>query len=336
MVVGVKLEAIQFLVRRKYPNAPEIMPAPRPPMSGDHVGGLAAFKAEQERRKSEAQKYAVELSQLPAKEFQALYNLETKNFHEEVRAKKENQENSQFFNRPSAKADFDHWSRAAHWTLEEAVALSFGRNPEIVNWASIGRWRAESSFVLLYDRLLDLARRAVPWQQLFDPVAPGIFIGWVRRNEIAFPQELEDAVRSRGNHIINWKQNYDELQISYEKVCAQLLKTQSDDLELIQNVAAVRDQAITQVEELRKSIATGMSKETSATREISTRERDSLLKMVIGMAVKGYGYSPFVKRSDRVTEIASDLENAGVPLDADTVRKWLKAGAELLPAPTDE
>jgi len=112
--------------------------------------------------------------------------------------------------------------------------FSFGRNPEIANWASIGRWRAESSFVLHYARLLDLARRAVPWQQLFDPVAPGIFIGWVRRNEIAFPQELEDAARSRGNHIINWKQNYDELQISYEKVCAQLLKTQSDDLELIQ------------------------------------------------------------------------------------------------------
>jgi hypothetical protein len=171
--VPVQLEAIQFLVRRKYPNSPEIKPAPRPPMSGDHVGGLAAFNAEQERRKSEAQKYAVELSQLPAKEFQALYNLEAKNFREEVPAKKENQENSQFFNRPSAKADFDHWSRAAHWTLEEAVALSFGKNPEIVNWASIGRWRAESSFVLQYARILDLARRAVPWQQLVDPVAPG-------------------------------------------------------------------------------------------------------------------------------------------------------------------
>jgi hypothetical protein len=312
------------------------MPAPRPPMSGDHVGGLAAFKAEQERRKSEAQKYVVELSQLPAKEFQTLYNLETKNFREEVLAKKENQENSHFFNRPSAKADFDHWSRAAHWTLEEAVALSFGRNPEIVNWASIGRWQAESSFVFQYARLLDLARRALPWQQLFDPVAPGIFIGWVRRNEIAFPQELEDAVRSRGNHIINWKQNYDDLMILYEKASADLIKTRHDDRELIQKVAAARDEAITQLVEPRNSAAIETSKQTCAVREISTREKDSLLKMVIGMAVKGYGYSPFVKRSDRVAEIASDLENVGVPLDADTVRKWLKAGAELLPAPTDE
>ncbi|MFZ2109972.1 MAG: hypothetical protein WAV18_32130 [Roseiarcus sp.] len=84
----VQLEAIQFHVRRKYPNSPEIKPAPRPPISGDRVGGLAAFNAGQERRKSEAQKYAVELSQLPAKEFQALYNLETKNFREEVLAKK--------------------------------------------------------------------------------------------------------------------------------------------------------------------------------------------------------------------------------------------------------
>jgi hypothetical protein len=100
--------------------------------------------------------------------------------------------------------------------------------------------------------------------------------------------------------------------------------------------SAARDEAITQLAELRKSTATETTKQTCAVREISTRERDSLLKMVIGMAVKGYGYNPLVKRSEQVTEIASDLEKVGVPLDADTVRKWLKAGAELLPAPTDE
>ena len=72
--------------------------------------------------------------------------------------------------------------------------------------------------MLQYARLLDLARRAVPWRQLFDPVSPGIFIGWVRRNEIAFPQELEDAVRSRGNHIIDWKRSHDELMKMYEEL----------------------------------------------------------------------------------------------------------------------
>jgi len=55
------------------------------------------------------------------------------------------------------------------------------------------------------------------------------------------------------------------------------------------------------------------------------------LKVVIGMAVGGYSYDPKVGRSDRHTEIAGDLERAGVPLDVDTVRKWLREAAELLP-----
>jgi hypothetical protein len=103
-------------------------------MSGDYVAGLSAFTAEQERRKSDSHKYTVELSQMPGAEFQALYDTEMKRFCEEELAKKQAQENSRFFNGSGAKADFDHWSRAAHWTLEEAVALSFGGNPEIVNW----------------------------------------------------------------------------------------------------------------------------------------------------------------------------------------------------------
>jgi hypothetical protein len=55
------------------------------------------------------------------------------------------------------------------------------------------------------------------------------------------------------------------------------------------------------------------------------------LKVVIGMAVGGYSYDPKAGRSDRPTEIAGDLERAGVPLDVDTVRKWLRESAELLP-----
>jgi len=49
------------------------------------------------------------------------------------------------------------------------------------------------------------------------------------------------------------------------------------------------------------------------------------------MAVAAYAYDSKAGRSDRPTEIAGDLERAGVPLDVDTVRKWLREAAELLP-----
>ena len=43
----------------------------------------------------------------------------------------------QFFNQPRAAADFDYWSKMTHWTLDEAIALSFGKAPEVVNEKSL-------------------------------------------------------------------------------------------------------------------------------------------------------------------------------------------------------
>lgn len=57
----------------------------------------------------------------------------------------------------------------------------------------------------------------------------------------------------------------------------------------------------------------------------------SLLKLVITMAVVGYKYAPNSKRNEAVGEIVKDAESLGLKIDADTVRKWLRRGAELLP-----
>jgi len=58
------------------------------------------------------------------------------------------------------------------------------------------------------------------------------------------------------------------------------------------------------------------------------------LKLVIGMAVRGYKYQPGSSRSDATGDIANDLEHLGIALDADTIRKYLRDGAALLP-PSD-
>ena len=62
-----------------------------------------------------------------------------------------------------------------------------------------------------------------------------------------------------------------------------------------------------------------------------TKEKETLLKMVIGMAVKGYAYDPKQRRSNTVSEIQSDLDLLGIRLDKDTIRKWLKEATNFLP-----
>lgn len=64
---------------------------------------------------------------------------------------------------------------------------------------------------------------------------------------------------------------------------------------------------------------------------LSTKERESLLKLVIGMAVEQYQYDPRSARNEATAHIASDLEINGVPLDRDTILKWLREASQLLP-----
>lgn len=67
-----------------------------------------------------------------------------------------------------------------------------------------------------------------------------------------------------------------------------------------------------------------------------TSERDTLLKLIIGMAIKGYNHDPAASKSTAPREIADDLSELGMPITDDTVRKYLKlaTGTVLPPKPS--
>lgn len=62
--------------------------------------------------------------------------------------------------------------------------------------------------------------------------------------------------------------------------------------------------------------------------ELLATERDSLLKLVIGMAIDGYGFDPSAAKSPIPKQISDALQSRGLQLTDDTVRKWLKEAAE--------
>lgn len=66
---------------------------------------------------------------------------------------------------------------------------------------------------------------------------------------------------------------------------------------------------------------------------VSTTERNTMLKLVIGMAMRGYGYDPGAARSDAPKSIADDLEALEISVTDDTIRKYLKEAVNtVLPA----
>ena len=71
---------------------------------------------------------------------------------------------------------------------------------------------------------------------------------------------------------------------------------------------------------------------------LMTKERASLLKLVIGMAMGPcYEFNPRAKRNEATAAIEEDLDRLGIHLDQVTILKWLNTAAEqVLPADFDE
>lgn len=72
--------------------------------------------------------------ELPEEEVNARVADEERKRNAELLAKVEQDDRDRPFNLPHGSADFDYWSKAAHWTLDEALGLSFGKAPERVTW----------------------------------------------------------------------------------------------------------------------------------------------------------------------------------------------------------
>ncbi len=63
---------------------------------------------------------------------------------------------------------------------------------------------------------------------------------------------------------------------------------------------------------------------------LAPRERDTLLKIILGMAMGGYGYDPAASKSSTVKEIHDDLALRGIVLDPDTIRNKLRDAVNLI------
>ena len=283
-----EIDYISYLVTRKFPNLDPASPNNSKP-----------------RELSET--YRKHLSTLTNLELKKLYNAELINQYLE-------EDQGQFFNALDARADFEYWSKMTYWTLEEAIALSFGKNPQIVSGTSLITVAAyKSPFIQEFNKTRELALRAVKWNKLYDPVMPAIFISWAKENGTTFPPELAKKVHSHSGNLVDWKKHYDDL-----------LEKSTEELITANQIIDIKNQIILELES---------SKATA--KPLLTKERETLLKLIIGMAISGYSYQPKEKRNSAVQEIADDLHLSGIGLDPDTVRKWLKMASELLPTDYD-
>ncbi|MCP3055853.1 hypothetical protein [Aurantimonas marianensis] len=159
----------------------------------------------------------------------------------------------------------------------------------------------EKAFAKRIDRMATLVVRHFGGQFRGATITPTTFLNWLWELELWVPDGMAEAVERFDRNPVDWKARAEKAEQS-------------------------RDQLASRVSELEAAIADGTGKSSGA-----TRERESLLKLIIGMATGGYGYDPMAARSPIPADIATDLQTHGVSLSEDTIRKYLREGAELLP-----
>lgn len=254
----------------------------------------------------------------------------------------EREEQLRFFNLESAEAEFDYWSKMSYWSLDECVALSLGRDPRVVNWENVKSLIKISPFAATYKNRREIICRAEFMGQLWVQTIPAVYVAWAERMQVSIPDELGAAVRKIGTQVRDWKSAHDEQEKAAEQANKKLLECMecrsADMLKFKDNYEEMSARLSKEVDERNKIIhsyteklAALESQNSFAEKGLSTRERDSLLKIVIGMAIQGYGHDPKARRTSTASEIASDLERLDLALDPDTVRKYLQEGSDLLP-----
>jgi hypothetical protein len=244
-------------------------------------------------------------------------------------------------------ADIDFWACMPAWTLEEALALSLGQDPEKVSWKEVQKYPGTSDFVKNFSRRRKIMMRHHVCQRLSDPVAPGRFVAWAKHTNIEISDKLVEAVSKHGHEIADWKDFFLTQKALHGKHNArwtEISKKLRDQRErAFENAAKFRSELSTREDEIRELQNRCRSLERQSGRPapssakpcsekpINTKEKESLLKITIGLAVVGYKFDPSAKRNPSVKEMHDDVTSLGLTICEDTIRKFLREGGDLLP-----
>ena len=279
----IKFKHIDFLVRRKFPHCLI------DPSTGDILGASTIITA---ALILEIKSYINMLMSMTDENFERLVSIEKEKETKEL----DEFEKTFFFNDPNLPIDFNYWANMSSWSLEEMVALSFGRPPHIVTINTIMRERGyhESRFYKAYHNRVILAERALAdHNKLYERLPPLEWVEWLKKNKINFPATLEKAVYERWGKLDDLDGKYQALIIENEKLlnlCNELKKQQINE----------------ENEE-----------------KLNPKIKNSLHKLVLVMAIEKYRHDPKAEKNTSTTNIRSAVEQYGLDIDDNTIRARL-------------
>ncbi|MBQ0750947.1 MAG: hypothetical protein KBT70_12170 [Roseovarius sp.] len=183
-----------------------------------------------------------------------------------------------------------------------------GREADVQHWARMQRWSLNEAAALSigFEPCGDLLEGTDGM-----PVQSDVLAFYFKRRALIEDNfdwgNVADSCRNSVPDVVRW---FDQVKLD---VPEQLL------------AAADKYHAL----EIGKKLRLGRAS-TADDKHVDPRERSTMLKLIITMAVRGYGYDPKAERSTIPSEIESDMNLLGIGITLETVRKHLKSGSALL------
>lgn len=201
-----------------------------------------------------------------------------------------------------------------------------GVDPEKVNWSSVKPYAWWSAFAKEYGNRRDQILRAKNIGQILETNLPGFFLAWARRNQINYPPEVEEAVTAFGHQVADWKARYDDTKRQFEEY----VSTATSAIDALKDNQEKLGEENAELRARLFEVENALAAAQSSGKELHPKTRQSLLKLVLGMAIACYKYDRKASKSDVPRLVTEELAQIGIAIDEDTVRARLKEAAETI------
>ena len=274
-------DAIEYLLWARFPNLVQIL-------SNGPQAEIDAVRT-----------YREELQMLPEEELAARFEQQRTKDKAEKRIAAEREEAGRFYNQTAAAADWTFWARQAFWTVDEAVALSLGKNPHAVTWEHVSQYTSVSSFARAFVEQRQTFHRAKLTGGLSERPRPMDVLDWAQSMGIQMPAPLLAEMDKLGMTTLCG------VQAHLAEAQTALAASLQENVELQQRIAELEASA--------------------ASREKPPRIVDE--KMIYAMAKEKFRFDPD-KRDGAATNIAHLCSKLGVEVSERAVRGRLSDIAE--------
>lgn len=224
------------------------------------------------------------------------------------------------FHNDDMDCDYDFWSGKFYWTVDEATALSFGKDPEKFKWNDepwgVKALVDDSTFANYFSELREVILADQATGVLPEVLPPHLYLDWAGRRDVDVPHTLEEKVRSSSPFLKRFAE--------YETLAKQTERLEIENWEL--------KQKIQWLEYRQNSVHTRVVSEEAP---ISARERNTFLKIILGLAIRHYKWpKPSAnavagKIEDLLKMVSDDLrlkKGASVEVSKQTITEKLKQG----------